>query len=87
VKKYFDHSTKPTTYCIEHEGDVVFRGTYADGMLFVKALENGGKIDFLEDYIPAMRKLRKYCQRSLKRERDSRREIIKLKKEIKNTNE
>jgi len=83
MKKYFDHSTKPTTYCIEYEGDVVFRGTYADGILFVKASENGGKIDFLEDYIPAMRKLRKYCQRGFKCERELKRQIIKLKKEIK----
>jgi hypothetical protein len=84
MKKYFDHSTKPTTYCIEHEGDVVFRGTYEDGMLFIKASENGGKIDFLDDYIPAMRRLRKFCQRGFKCERELRREIIKLKKEIKN---
>ena len=42
-KKCFDHSTTPTTYCIEYGGNVVFRGTYNDGMLFMKAYENGGK--------------------------------------------
>jgi len=81
-KKCFDHSTTPTTYCIEYGGNVVFRGTYNDGMLFMKAYENGGKIDFLDDYIPAMRKLRERCYRSMTCERGLRREIIKLKKQI-----
>ena len=83
MKRYFDHKTSPSTYCIEVDGDLVFRGTYDDAMLFIKASENGGKIDFLDDYIPAMQRLRKYCQRGFKCERELRREILKLKKEIK----
>ena len=43
------------------------------------------KIDFLDDYIPAMRGLRERCRRLLTTERGLRREIIKLKKELKNT--
>ena len=87
MRKYWDHSTSPSTYCIEHEGSVVFRGTCNDGMLFTKAYENGGKIDFLDDYIPAMRKLKEYHYRSLMCEKELRREILKLKKELKSERE
>jgi hypothetical protein len=84
VIKFWDHGTSPSTYCIKHEGDIVFRGAYSDGMLFIKASKNGGKIDFIDDYIPAMRKLKKTCYRALMVEKELRREIIKLKKELKN---
>ena len=40
-------------------------------------------INFKDDYLPAMQKLRKYCQSGFKLERELRREILKLKKENK----
>ena len=43
-----------------------------------------GEEAFEHDYIPAMQKLRKYCQRGHKCEQTLRRQIIKLKKELKN---
>lgn len=61
----------------------VFRGTYDDGMMYIKSLDNSGMISFRDDYIPAMQKIRKHCQNGYALERDLRRQIIKLKKEIK----
>tara|TARA_Y100000004_G_scaffold178434_1_gene221016 strand:- start:33 stop:323 length:291 start_codon:yes stop_codon:yes gene_type:complete len=91
MKKYWDHSTSPSTYVISRltgrgkyaDWKEVFRGTYDDGMMYLASLDQGGMINFQNDYIPAMQKLRKHCQNGYALERTLRREIIKLKKEIK----
>ena len=91
MKKYWDHKTSPSTYVVARavgkgkysEWKEMFRGTYDDGMLFIKSLDNAGAISFMNDYIPAMQKLRKHCKNGYAMERTLRREIIKLKKEIK----
>jgi len=92
IKKYWDHKTSPSTFVIMMsigkgkyaEWKEVFRGTYDDGIMYLTSLDNGGLISFQNDYIPAMEKLRKHCQNGYALERDLRRQIIKLKKEIKN---
>ena len=92
IKKYWDHSKSPSTYVINRqvgkgkysEWKEVFRGTYDDGMMYLASLDRGGLISFEHDYIPAMEKLRKHCQNGYALEKDLRRQIIKLKKEIKN---
>ena len=91
MKKYWDHKTSPSTFVIMRpmgkgkytEWKEVFRGTYDDGMMYIKSLDNSGMIRFRDDYIPAMQKIRKHCQNGYALERDLRRQIIKLKKEIK----
>ena len=91
MKKYWDHRTSPSTYVIARligrgkysNWKEVFRGTYDDGMMYLASLDQGGMINFQNDYIPAMEKLRKHCQNGYALERTLRREIIKLKKEIK----
>ena len=91
MKKYWDHKTSPSTYVINKkigrgkysEWKEVFRGTYDDGMMYLASLDRGGLISFENDYIPAMQKLRKHCKKGYALERTLRREIIKLKKEIK----
>lgn len=91
MKKYWDHKTSPSTFVIMRpmgkgkytEWKEVFRGTYDDGMMYIKSLDNSGMISFRDDYIPAMQKIRKHCQNGYALERDLRRQIIKLKKEIK----
>ncbi len=91
MKKYWDHRTSPSTYVIARligrgkysDWKEVFRGTYDDGMMYLASLDQGGMINFQNDYIPAMEKLRKHCQNGYALERTLRREIIKLKKEIK----
>ena len=91
MKKYWDHRTSPSTYVIARlmgrgkyaEWKEVFRGTYDDGMMYIKSLDRAGAISFMDDYIPAMQKLRKHCKNGYAMERTLRREIIKLKKEIK----
>jgi hypothetical protein len=80
MKKYWDHSASPSQWVIVENDTEVFRGSYNDGVLFLKSLDNGGLISFKDDYIPAMQKLRKYCQKGFALERQLRREIIKLKK-------
>ena len=82
-KKYWDHSVSPSQWVIKIEEAELFRGTFDDGVIFLKSLDNGGMISFKEDYIPAMQKLRKYCKKGFALERDLRRQIIKLKKELK----
>ena len=91
MKKYWDHRTSPSTYVINKqvgrgkysEWKEVFRGTYDDGMMYLASLDRGGLISFQGDYLPAMQKLRKHCKNGYALERTLRREIIKLKKEIK----
>tara|TARA_B100000700_G_C14489604_1_gene598952 strand:- start:240 stop:500 length:261 start_codon:yes stop_codon:yes gene_type:complete len=83
MKKYWDHSTKPSSYVIKNKDREAFRGTYNDGMMYLRSLECSGMISFKDDYIPAMEKLRKHCQNGYALERTLRREIIKLKKELK----
>jgi len=83
MKKYWDHSTKPSTYVIVIDGEEAFRGNYADGMMYVKSLENDGMISFKDDYLPEMNRISKITYRALHVEKELRREIIKLKKELK----
>jgi len=83
VKKYWDHKTKPSTYVIEVDDKELFRGNYADGMMFIKSLDNDGMISFWDDYLPEMKRVSKITYRALHVEKELRREIIKLKKELK----
>jgi len=83
IKKYWDHSASPSQWVIKKGESELFRGTFDDGVIFLKSLDNGGTIRFKEDYIPAMQKLRKYCKKGFALEKDLRRQIIKLKKELK----
>ena len=87
IKKFWDHSASPSQWVIKKGEAELFRGTYDDGVLFLKSLDNGGLISFNNDYIPAMQKLRKYCQKGFALERQLRRDIIKLKKELKSERE
>ena len=83
VKKFWDHSVSPSQWVIKKNETELFRGTFDDGVIFLRSLDNGGMISFKNDYIPAMQKLRKYCQKGFALEKDLRRQIIKLKKELK----
>mgnify|MGYP000302449931 CR=1 FL=1 len=83
MKRYWDHKASPSQWIVADEDKELFRGSFDDGIMFLKSLDNGGMIDFKDDYIPAMQKLRKYLQRGFALERDLRRQIIKLKKEVK----
>ena len=83
MKKYWDHSASPSQWVIKKGEYELFRGTFDDGVIFLRSLDNGGMISFKDDYIPAMQKLRKYCQKGFALEKDLRRQIIKLKKENK----
>ena len=83
IKKFWDHSASPSQWVIKKEDVELFRGTFDDGVIFLRSLDNGGMISFKNDYIPAMQKLRKYCQKGFALEKDLRRQIIKLKKENK----
>ena len=87
MKKYWDHSASPSQWVIKKGESELFRGTFDDGVIFLKSLDNGGMIHFKEDYIPAMQKLRKYCQKGFALEKQLRRDIIKLKKELKSERE
>ena len=87
MKKYWDHSTKPSTYVISFEGAVGFVGNYKDGMMYIKSLGNKGMINFEEDYLPAIRVTTKRAYKALMMERELRREVFKLKKELKNERE
>lgn len=84
VKKYWDHSTKPSTYVIVIDGKEAFRGSYNEGMMYVKSLENDGMISFEDDFLPEWRKMSKNFLRAFMSEQGLRREVVKLKKEIKN---
>lgn len=83
MKKYFDHSTKPSTYVIVIDDEEAFRGSYNEGIMYVKSLENDGMISFEDDFLPEWRKMSKNLLRALVSELGLRREIIKLKKELK----
>ena len=95
MKKHWDHSTSPSTYVVSRlkgkgkyaKHTEAFRGSYTDGMMYVKSLENGGMIDFENDYLPAMSKIRTITYRALMVEKELRRNIISLKKELKEINE
>ena len=83
IKKHWDHSTKPSTYVVSIDGAVGFVGSYNEGIMYIKSLENGGMINFEDDVLPEWRKVSKNLLRALMCEQGLRREIIKLKKEIK----
>jgi hypothetical protein len=83
MKKYWDNSTKPSTFVITNKGEESFRGTYTDGMMYIKSLENDGMISFEGDYLPVMKEATERNYRLLLAEKELRREIIKLKKDLK----
>ena len=83
LKKYWDHSTKPSAYVILIDGEEAFRGSFNEGIMYVKSLENDGMISFEEDVLPEWRKMSKNLLRALMSEQGLRREIIKFKKEVK----
>ncbi len=83
MKKYWDHSTKPSTYVVVIDDKEAFRGGYDQGMLFIKSLQNDGAISFDEDFMPYASTLCNRYYRALMCEKELRRNIIKLKKEIK----
>lgn len=83
MKRYWDHSTKPSTWVIKEGEEEVFRGNYRNGVMYLKSLENDGMISFENDYLPAMKEVTKITYRLLRCEQETRREIIKLRKEIK----
>ena len=87
MNKYWDHSTKPSTYVISLHTEELFRGTYTDGMMYIKSIKNDGMISFEDDYLPVIQEATKRAYRALMSEKELRREIIKLKKEIKLLNE
>ena len=83
TKKYWKHDGPPSHYCVEVDGELAFTGSYDQGMMFIKSLENDGMISFGEDFMPYVDTLSKRYYRALMCEKDLRRNIIKLKKEIK----
>jgi hypothetical protein len=83
LKKYWDHSTKPSAYVILIDEEEAFRGSFNEGIMYVKSLENDGMISFKEDVLPEWRKISKNLLRALTSEQGLRREIIKFKKEVK----
>ena len=83
VKKYWDHSTKPSTWVIEDDEEELFRGSYVNGVMYLKSLESDGMISFKDDYLPVVCQITKRSYRSMLSEKELRREIFKLKKEIK----
>ena len=83
IKKYWKHDGPPSHYHVEVDGELAFRGGYDQGMMFIKSLQNDGMISFDEDFMPYASTLCKRYYRALMCERELRREIIKLKKEIK----
>ena len=87
IKKFWDHSARPSQWVIKKEDVELFRGTFDDGVIFLRSLDNGGMISFKDDYIPAMQKLRKYCRKGFALEKQLRRDIIKLKKELESERE
>jgi hypothetical protein len=83
MKKFWDHSTKPSTWVVKEGGDEIFRGAFRDGVMYLKSLKSNGLISFKDDYLPAIKEATKRAYKSLMCERDLRREVFKLKKEIK----
>jgi hypothetical protein len=82
MKRHWDHDTKPSTYVVSLHSEELFRGTYTDGIMYIKSIKNDGMISFEHDYLPAMCKATKRGYRALVAQRELRREIIKLKKQI-----
>ena len=83
MKKHWDHSTKPSTYVISLHAEELFRGTYTDGIMYIKSVKNDGMISFEEDYLPAMKRVTGIAYRALMAEKKLRREIFKIKQELK----
>ena len=81
--KYWDNNTSPSTFVITNKGEESFRGTYTDGMMYIKSLENDGMISFEGDYLPVVKEATERNYRLLLAEKELRREIIKLKKDLK----
>ena len=52
-------------------------------MMYIKSLENDGMISFEGDYLPVMKEATERSYRLLLAEKELRREIIKLKKDLK----
>ena len=90
MKKHWDNTTSPSTYVISRSVSngkyrvfrEVFRGGYVDGMMYIKSLDNGGMISFASDYLPVVGETAKRAYRALMAQKELRREIIKLKKQI-----
>ena len=87
TKKYWKQDGPPSHYCVEVDGEVAFTGGYDQGIMFVKSLENDGMVSFEEDFLPYSKSIVERYYRALMCEKDLRREIIKLKKELKNKND
>jgi len=85
MKKRWDHGTKPSTYIVSLNEEELFRGTYTNGMMYIKSLKNDGMISFKDDYLPAVCNSTKRAYRALKAEKELRREVLKLNKELKKT--
>jgi len=83
IKRYWKHDGPPSHYHVEVDGELAFRGNYNQAMIFIKSLDTDGMISFEDDFVPYSDALCKRYYRALMCERDLRREIIKLKKEIK----
>ena len=83
TKKYWKHDGPPSHYCVEVDGEVAFTGSHDQGMMIIKSLENAGMVSFDEDFMPYVGTLSKRYYRALTCEKELRRNIIKLKKEIK----
>lgn len=84
IKKYWKHDGPPSHYHVEVDGELAFRGNYNQAMVFIKSLDADGMISFKDDFMPYVDALSKRYYRALMCERELRREIIKLKKELKN---
>tara|TARA_R100001377_G_scaffold60596_1_gene36770 strand:+ start:501 stop:764 length:264 start_codon:yes stop_codon:yes gene_type:complete len=87
MKKYWDHSTKPSTYVVSLNEEELFRGTYVNGIMYIKSLKNDGMISFKDDYLPAMCNTIKRACRALSAVKELRIEVLKLKKELKKQND
>ena len=84
IKKYWKHDGPPSHYHVEVDGELAFRGSYDQGIIFIKSLDNNGMVSFKDDFLPYSENIHKRYYRSLMCEKELRREILKLKKEIKN---
>ena len=51
MKKFWDHSASPSQWVIKKNEVEIFRGTFNDGLIFLRSLDNGGMISFENDYI------------------------------------
>ena len=83
IKKYWKHDGPPSHYHVEVDGELAFRGSYDQGIMFLKSLERDGMVSFEDDFMPYSETICKRYYRALMCEKDLRRQILKLKKEIK----